>query len=358
MAPPNSRKQSGGIAKRLQQLMTTSPSKPREHFVGGTVLVVKVLGLNSLVDRFERGVMFDTLRALSQSIDAMVTSYGGGLHQSFHGGFTAFFQDTNQADVPGTHADRAALCAMRLQQMAVHAAINSANKNQPILCLKIGLASGSIMTGPLFEGAAPAMLGRVLDLAHAMADACDVHSLMVPRRTVEFFKTVDRHAMAGRQHTIQLRNETHPCEAISFDPFEREPNLRRMATDAMRTLASNERLEHRWPITTPATLPLVTNFGPAMPADVSLSGIALILPSPVPVGATIKIRFDPEGKAFGADLGRHAMTEIEGEVRVVVARPGGYLIGLKYQALESTKKDFLLTTLLATQKITQTVSAA
>ncbi len=172
---------------------------------------------------------------------------------------------------------------------------------------------------------------------------------MIHKSSIAFLTELDRSAISQRLHVIPVRDESRPCEAASFDPFEQEPEVRRLATEAMRVLSGSERLENRWQVGTPAAMPIMTAFGAAVPFDVSLGGIGLILPAARPIGSKIEVTFDAEGKGLHTKLAQRRIAKVEGEVRAVVPKAGGFLHGILYRQLDQRQAAFLLATLLATQ---------
>ncbi len=125
---------------------STGASRNDVH-LGGTLVVVRVLGISTIAERFEKDVMFVALRDLSQRIGKTFAAFGGGLHPSFDGQFVGFFADGHAGKVSGSHADRAVMASMQLQQDNVQYVISVGQMGKPIFCLRIGVITGSTLYG-------------------------------------------------------------------------------------------------------------------------------------------------------------------------------------------------------------------
>ena len=119
--------------------------------------------------------------------------------------------------------------------------------------------------------------------------------------------------------------------------------------EALRTCTNQERMDHRWPVTIPKTLAIVTSHGVAKPLNFSRGGLALVLPNSLPVGTIITLTIDTPDGRLKDRLQRRNLSKLTGEVRWVAQKEGQMVTGVMYKELRMDQLELLLSLLLETQ---------
>lgn len=315
----------------------------RERVV--TLMFIDVVGFSLLAENMLPRIAFDNLKRMLATIGETIHQFGGVIDKTLGDGLLCYFgyrfdQDASTSD----HAEKALLCAIRIQQDNLRRNIEAAENGDPVYPLRIGINTSSCYLGDLGSGQRIdfTVVGNGVNFAKRLEGASEMHSVLFGATTYDLIRGIGLPAKAVTKRFVRIKHHSESVEAYEYDPFWEHPELRRAAVEGFRKCANISRIEHRWPVHDTTKIQLQCDFGEGQLVNFSHTGLSVKLKQLLAKGTHINIWLDAAGGSLKQLLAKENIELLQGEVRWGYADDTGFVHGILLTNLTERQSDFLV----------------
>lgn len=321
--------------------------EPRERVV--TIMFIDVVGFSLIAERMLPRAAFENLKSMLARVGETVHEYGGVIDKTLGDGLLCYFgyrfdRDTTSPD----HAEKALLCARKIQEENILRNIHAAENDEPVYPLRIGINTASCYLGDLGSESRIdfTLVGNGVNFAKRLEGACEMHSVLLGSTTYDLVRGMLLGEEFFSRRLIQIKHHSELVEAYEFDPFVQKQDLRKVATQGFRKCVNVERVEIRRPVPESALISVSTDFGNGRLVNFSQKGLALSLPQLLAKGTRLNIILDTPGGALRTQLQKESLDVLHGEVRWGYSEGDRFVHGIAIGNLTEPQGRALLQTLI------------
>jgi class 3 adenylate cyclase len=312
-------------------------------------MFIDVVGFSLIAEKMLPRAAFENLKSMLARVGETVHEHGGVIDKTLGDGLLCYFgyrfdRDTTSPD----HAEKALLCARKIQEDNILRNIQAAENNEPVYPLRIGINTASCYLGDLGSESRIdfTLVGNGVNFAKRLEGACEMHSVLLGATTYDLVRGIllsDKHFS---RRLIQIKHHSELVEAYEFDPFVDQQELRKVATHGFRKCVNVERVEIRRPVPESSRIGVATDFGAGRLVNFSQKGLALSLPQLLAKGTRLSIMLDTPGGALRTQLAKDNLDVLHGEVRWGYAEGDRFVHGIAIGNLTESQGRALLQTLI------------
>lgn len=317
--------------------------EPRERVV--TIMFVDVVGFSLIAERMLPRIAFENLKTMLARVGETIHEFGGVIDKTLGDGLLCYFgyrfdQDTTLPD----HAEKALLCARKIQESNIRRNIQAAENGEPVYPLRIGINTASCYLGDLgSENRIDfTLVGNGVNFAKRLEGACEMHSVLLGSTTYDLVRGMELPEKLFLRRLIQIKHHSELVEAYEFDPFVDQQATRAAATQGFRKCVNVERVELRRPVPDAAMIRVSSDFGAGRVVNFSQKGLALRLPQLLAKGTRLSIALDTPGGALRSQLAKEGLDVLHGEVRWGYAEDDQYVHGIAISHLSELQGQMLV----------------
>ena len=330
--------------KRLEQIMR-NPEKfrfePKSQVM--TTMFIDVVGFSIMAEQHSPTQAFEMLRNLFAFITKTVNEHGGIVDRSIGDGMLCTFGYRFGSDKvsDAEYAEKAVLCALKIQEERLKADWLSRQGAHPIFPLRIGINTGDVFAGDLGSGAKIdfTVIGHSVNFAQRLEAACENYRIMCGIGTKNIMPIDSSVHKMLTQKFIKIKHHSELVEAFEIDPFYLKSELNEKRNRLCRQTDENRRVAERWTPNAGVKILAHSEMFTAKLIDFSTSGIQLKSNVYFAKGVVVKFCLDAEGTELSQRLQSVGITEIEGEVRWSWNESGKFRLGVKLLNLDRYQQE-------------------
>ncbi|MFW7379929.1 MAG: PilZ domain-containing protein [Oligoflexus sp.] len=324
-------------------------SKPCIYTGRGTIMLIRVLALETITQNYGSEIVFDDLRDIEAKVTQKIHNFGGLSFGNLKLGILAFFGwGSNITTEPFSHVSSALECAKALQKEAAQVIRFEPRIHHPLFLLQISLATGfynAIKDGQN-SNHHNGIIGEGVSLVQRVNEYCGIKSVIVTAETERTMQSLNLAQGSKHEIKILLPNSSQVINAYEYNTFGDDIESYRIVTNRIKASISRRVDQDRWNCVR-GKVSVMINERKYKLLNISRGGLEIEGNLPHINGQLLGISFDnPDGSlkicSEKLDLG-----EVTCEVRWNKKREKNYHIGLMFIGLDQIRKDELISLVLS-----------
>lgn len=313
----------------------------------GTILLLRVMGLDSIIVRYSSELVFSDLAQIETLISSEVQKHGGLLAGNLKNGALAFFGwNSNQSSEPLEHVAEAFHCAIDVQKKSAEILQADTRRQHPMFPLQIAVVSDLFHIHCLENYQHAGIVGRGVQLAQRIVEYCGIKSIIMDSETHRVLEHLGHELGSRHEIRVRLEGSSKVISAFEHNVFGNEQDVYSTITDRVQISFNRRNEERRWRCSRDEVDVKIEEDSYTL-LNISRGGVEVEGEVPHLHGEIVKINFSNTEGILQVCTQKLGLADIECEVRWNRRSGHCYRLGLRFNHLNDVEREELVSLIIS-----------
>ena len=320
----------------------------------GSLMLLRVMGLDSIVQRYGKDLVISDLRLVESFIRAEINHHKGLVSGNLKNGIYAFFGwSSNQTTEPLKHAVNAFDCARQIQLKSAEALQKDQRIEHPMFPLQIALCTdifcvcrpdsdGERSLGQEHSG----IIGRGAELAQRIVEYCGIKSIVTSPETERVLQHLKADIGPKSEIHIKMPNSSKRITAYEHNVLQENRDFYNVVTNRIKRSINRRMDEQRWRcVDGNISVDISGNVYRLM--NISRGGLEIEGSIPHTHGELVSINFNNHDNSLKICAEKLQLDHIRCEIRWNRKSSQAYNLGLMFLDLNEVEREELISLIVS-----------
>ena len=337
--------------------MSGNPSREETYTGRGSMMLLRVMGLESIVQKYGLELVISDLNTIEEFIHNEVKSQQGLLNGNLKNGVYVFFGwGSNTTTEPLRHAEEAFACAKAIQLKSAKALQDDERIKHPLFPLQIAISTDIFSVcrrNQIREENKvinhSGIIGKGVDLARRIVDYCGIKSVVISPETERVLEHLNVNVGLKNEIHIKLPNSSRRITAFEHNVLQLDQDFYNVVTNRIKHAINRRMDEQRWRCPDGNISVTIQNDQYRL-MNISRGGLEMEGDFPHTHGEIVFINFDNTDGTLRVCTEKLNLNDIRCEVRWNRKSHHKYNLGLMLLDLTEPEREELISLLISNTK--------